>query len=128
MGTILSILLVVSYFLLVLYTWRIAAATKKYAEVTERLLELNKQSSDESRKAFAVNFIEQAINNGVTLVLRRHAPDWLGAYVKAVYKSIEGVDAKLAQDFKSAWLTCTEGEWSEIKGARGQVVKGFEDK
>jgi hypothetical protein len=81
MDTIFSILLVVSYFFLVLYTWKIAAATKKYAEVTERLLELNKQSFDDSRNAFAVNFIEQAINNGVTLVLRRHAPDWLSAYL-----------------------------------------------
>ena len=90
-------------------------------------METNKLSLDQSRKAFAVNFIEQAINNGVGLILRRKAPDWLSAYAKAVYKSIKGVDDRLAQDFKSAWITCTEGEWSEIKEARNQLKKAFED-
>jgi len=119
MGTILSILLVVSYFLLVLYTWRIAAATKKYAEVTERLLELNKQSSDESRKGYVIDVIGMIVYRAMDLKASTNKVDYLQGYIKGAYEAIKDIDPDLADDVKKGLIS-----WGEKQG-EGRTTEQF---
>ena len=119
MGTILSILLVISYFLLVLYTWRIAAATKKYAEVTERLLELNKQSSDESRKGYVIDVIGMIVYHAMDLKASTNKVDYLQGYIKGAYEAIKDIDPDLADDVKKGLIS-----WGEKQG-EGRTTEQF---
>ena len=111
MDTMLSILLVVSYFFLVLYTLKIAAATKKYAEVTERLLELNKQSSDQSRKGYVIDVIGMIVYRAMDLRASTHQVDYLQGYIKGAYEAIKDIDPGLANDVKTGLIS-----WGEKQG------------
>ena len=121
MGTILSILLVVSYFLLVLYTLRIATATKKYAEVTERLLELNKQSSDESRKGYVIDVIGMIVYRAMDLKAKASTNklNYLQGYIKGAYEAIKDIDPDLADDVKKGLIS-----WGEKQG-EGRTTEQF---
>lgn len=130
--SIISILLVISYFLLVRYTFSLKKATEKYAETTEKLFKLNKQSLDlskdsfdQSRKAFLVNLVSETINHGITMKIDGKASDWMVSYIKGVYKAIKHIDVELAEKFKKAWELWGKEQWIEIKNI--DVSKAFEE-
>jgi len=130
--SIVSILLIISYFLLVRYTFFLKKATEKYAETTEKLFELNKQSLDlsrdsfdQSRKAFLVNLVSETIAHGITMKIDGKASDWMASYIGGVHEAIKDVDVELAEKFKKAWCLWAKGQWIEIRQMRSYVLKAF---
>lgn len=83
------------------YTASLKRVTRRYARVTERLLELNKE-------AFLVDVVTRTVDSATQMKISSHTAKYFEPYIKGVYGAIKSLDPVLGKDFKG----CCEA-WSK---------------
>ena len=121
--SIISIALVISYFLLVRYTFFLKKATEKYAETTKGLLKQSKEAFEQSQKAFENDLFGKIVFSVLQLaVLQKTQSKYdLGDLALGMLQAIKKTDCecyeRIKEIVKESWGDQPPGTVAYIRNA-----------
>jgi len=109
--------------LLVLVTYLLVRATRKYTSVTEKLLEQNKESFNQSRKALLADVVSRTVYRGTHMRFHSGTKNLFLPYIKGVYETVKAIDIDLAKELMLAWKSFSKAQPEEISNIYKDIEK-----
>ena len=131
--SIVSIALVISYFLLVRYTFFLKKATEKYAETTEGLLKQSKEAFEQSKRALEIDVFNKIVSSTLQfdaqLSISRdpHKNTYVSGFAAGMLMTLEDIDLSMFKAVSKAieaWYEINKGDPARIFHNTLDKIKG----